>query len=253
MAGTDVDAVLIRPDWPAPPQVHAAATTRLGGVSEGPWSSLNLGQHVGDRPQAVAENRARLTALLALPAAPLWLDQVHAAQVVGAHEWYAGLRADGCFARRPAEVCVVMTADCLPVLLCDRDGRAVAALHAGWRGLAAGVLDSGVAAFERAGSAAGELLAWLGPAIGIDVYEVGDEVRDAFDRGEERAAFRQNPRGRWQMDLAGLARARLAALGVDAVHGGDLCTHSAADRFFSHRRDGRCGRQAALIWLQTGD
>jgi YfiH family protein len=250
MARTDSKTGLIRPDWPAPPQVRAVATTRVGGVSKGPWSSLNLGGHVGDSPEAVAENRRRLADRLALPAGPCWLDQVHGDHVTDARDWHAGLEADGCVTAGAGQVCAVMTADCLPVLLCDRGGRMVAALHAGWRGLVAGILDAGVAAFAKGEVAAGDLLAWLGPAIGADAYEVGDEVRDAFDRPDERAAFVKNARGRWQMDLAGLASARLAALGVTAVYGGGLCTHRHADRFFSHRRDGICGRQAALIWLQ---
>ena len=199
MAGNGVDSVVIRPDWPAPPRVCAAASTRVGGVSEGPWASLNLGRHVDDRPEAVTENRSRLAAWLALESAPLWLDQVHGRRVVHAGEWVAGVQADGCFASGPAEVCVVMTADCLPVLLCDRAGQAVAALHAGWRGLAAGVLDAGVAAFANRRIAAGELLAWLGPAIGADAYEVGPEVRGVFDRPDERAASGPMPAaaGRW--------------------------------------------------------
>jgi YfiH family protein len=252
MARTESETGLIRPDWPAPPRVRAVATTRVGGVSNGPWSSLNLGGHVGDSPAAVATNRRRLADRLALPAGPCWLDQVHGDRVANARDWHTGLEADGCVTTDAGQVCVVMTADCLPVLLCDRDGRMVAALHAGWRGLAGGVLDAGVAAFADRGVAAGDLLAWLGPAIGADAYEVGDEVRTAFDCLDELSAFRKNRRGRWQMDLAGLASARLAALGVTAVYGGGLCTHRHADRFFSHRRDGTCGRQAALIWLQPG-
>ena len=253
MAGTGRVTDMIRPDWPAPPRVCAVATTRVGGLSGGPWESLNLGQHVGDDPEAVAGNRDLLAAELELPAAPLWLEQVHSGHVTDARDWHAGLRADGCIAHRAGEVCVVMTADCLPVLVCDRAGRAVAALHAGWRGLAAGILDAGIAAFAEAGFAADDLLAWFGPAIGADAYEVGDEVREAFERADEREAFLANPRGRWQMDLAALARTRLAHLGVTAVYGGDCCTHSEPERFFSHRRDGICGRQAALIWLRPGD
>lgn len=252
MADSHVAAELIRPEWPAPPQVCAAATTRSGGVSDGPWSSLNLGKHVDDRPMAVADNRRLLAARLALPAEPCWLEQVHGDRVIEAVDWVEGVQADGCIAQAAGQVCVVMSADCLPVLLCDRDGRAVAALHAGWRGLAAGILDAGVARFIDDGIAAAGLLAWLGPAIGVEAYEVGDEVRSAFDRADEIGAFRANSRGRWQMDLAALARARLAALGVAAVYGGGPCTHSDSKRFFSHRRDGICGRQAALIWLQPG-
>jgi YfiH family protein len=239
---------LIKPDWPAPSGVRAYATTRHGGVSVPPWDSLNLGDHVGDDPLAVVRNRLTLSRQLALPGSPHWLEQVHGACVVELSGGSVAAPADGSFSRQSGQVCVVLTADCLPILLCDRGGRAVAALHGGWRGLAAGVLEQGVACFANAGIQPKELLAWLGPAIGAAAYEIDEPVRRAFpDDGE---AFTQNPRGRWQLDLAGLARRRLAKAGVTASFGSQLCTFSDEQRFYSHRRDGNCGRQATLIWLE---
>jgi len=239
--------VWIVPDWPAPAAVRALSTTRAGGVSLAPYASLNLGAHVGDDPARVAENRARLRRLL--PAEPRWLNQVHGSAVVDAAA-VAGLPdADAAFSRKPGAVCVVMTADCLPVLLCDRAGTVVAAAHAGWRGLHGGVVEATVAAM---GVAPGELIAWLGPAIGPQAFEVGGEVRAAFVAADGRAeaAFRPAAQaGKWLADLYLLARQRLAALGVSAVHGGDCCTVGEADRFFSYRRDGVTGRMASLIWL----
>ena len=239
---------LIRPDWPAPPQVRACSTTRAGGLSEGPFHSLNLGDHVGDDPERVALNRARLRDRLDLPAEPLWLRQVHGCEVARASEAVAGCAADAAVARGPGQVCAVMTADCLPVLLCELGGRAVAAVHAGWRGLAAGVVEEAVAAL---GTGPDQVLAWLGPAIGPDAFEVGPEVRDRFlvsDRGAS-VAFRPASGDRWLADLYTLARRRLEAVGVRAVFGGGYCTYSQPDRFFSYRRDGSTGRMASLIWL----
>jgi len=242
---------LIEPDWPAPARVRAMATTRAGGVSAAAYASLNLGDHVGDDPAAVAENRRRLAAALKLPAAPLWLRQVHGRRVASAGRDGAGTEADAMVATVPGAVCAVLTADCLPVLFCDQGGTAVAAAHAGWRGLAAGVLEATVAALVAAGASADRLMAWIGPAIGAPAYEVGEEVRSAFLATDAGAAagFLANARGRWQLDLAGLARRRLAAAGVGRVYGGQHCTYSDPQRFFSHRRDGRCGRQAALVWI----
>ena len=235
--------------WPLPRGVRAAFTTRLGGVSVAPWDSLNLGVHVGDDPVAVAANRARLRALLALPAEPTWLSQVHGKDVFDLDRPHPNEVpvADAAIACAPGGVCVIMVADCLPVLFASRDGQRIAAAHAGWRGLAAGVLENTVAALELPPSA---LTAWLGPAISQPNFEVGDEVRAAFVDGDAGAAihFDRNPRGRWQADLAGLARRRLAALGLADVHGGHWCTVADRERFFSHRRDGRGGRMAALIW-----
>jgi YfiH family protein len=240
----------IRPDWPAPAQVRACSTTRAGGVSRGGYASLNLADHVGDDPACVARNRQRLVERLSLPAAPVWLRQVHGVTVVDAGQFDAPAGADASVAAQAGVVCAVLTADCLPLLLCDRRGTRVAAAHAGWRGLAAGVIEATVAAMA---CPAGELLVWLGPAISGQAYVVGDEVRAAFVSHEAAAtqAFRPAPDGGWQADLYALARQRLAALGVTAVYGGTHCTFREAARFYSYRRDGaRSGRMASLIWLQ---
>ncbi|NIP18843.1 MAG: peptidoglycan editing factor PgeF [Xanthomonadales bacterium] len=238
---------LIQPDWPAPGAVRAFTTTRRGGVSQGVWHSLNLGAHCGDDAGAVRRNRQQLRSLL--PAEPLWLDQVHGSQVVE----HAGGQdrqptADGAVARQPGQVCAVLTADCLPVLLCDTRGRCVAAAHAGWRGLAAGILESTVEAMCVAPE---RVMAWLGPGIGPRAYEVGAEVREAFVRGDAGAAKAFAPHGdRWLADLYLLARRRLEGTGIVQVFGGGLCTHDEPRRFFSHRRDGQTGRMATVIWLE---
>lgn len=245
------------PDWPAPANVRACMTTRTGGVSRPPWDSLNPAGHVGDDPAAVAANRAILRRHL--PAEPLWLEQVHGCDVVArSEETTVDLPppcADASLARRPGQVCAVLTADCLPVLLCDRAGTVVAAAHAGWRGLAAGVLEATVA---RMAVPPCEVLAWLGAAIGPDAFEVGDEVREAFVARHPLAAVAFRPAlpgtldgapRKWLADLYALARLRLAAAGVGEVYGGGLCTHADAARFYSYRRDGVTGRMASLIWL----
>lgn len=243
------DESVIEPRWPAPANVRAASTTRIGGVSVAPYATFNLGDHVGDSPEAVARNRDRLSESLNLPAQPLWLSQVHGIHVVDAAQVAAeaDVTADGCLARAPALVCAVLTADCLPVLLCGRDGDRVAALHAGWRGLAAGILEAGVAALGG-----GSLMAWLGPAIGPQAFAVGEDVRAAFCRNDSGAAYAFVPAdqpGAYFADLYTLARRRLRQAGVDAVYGEPCCTYSQPKRFFSFRRDGTCGRMATLIWL----
>lgn len=239
----------LRPEWPAPSAVRAATTLRDGGSSQGAYRSLNLGTHVGDEPAAVRENRERLRAALHLPTEPCWLEQVHGATVVEAGTWPQPACADACVARDPGSVCAVLAADCLPVLFCSRAGDRVAAAHAGWRGLAAGILDSTVSSLGLPG---GEILAWLGPAIGPQAFEVGDEVRIAFTARDAAAegAFERNARGRWQADLYALARLELGRLGVQAVYGGGLCTYADDARFFSYRRDGQTGRMATLIWIE---
>jgi len=241
----------IAPDWPAPPTVRAAATLRSGGVSQGVFSSLNLGSHVGDEAAAVAENRRLLRAALKLPAEPTWLNQVHGIEVVDAEGVTpeAPPTADASVARSAGAVCVVMTADCLPVLFCDRAGTRVGAAHAGWRGLAGGVLGETVKALDVQPS---QLMAWLGPAIEQDAFEVGHEVHEAFiGRAADNAgAFRANARGRWQADLYQLARNELARLGVAAVYGGGFECFADSKRFFSYRRENRTGRMATLIWLE---
>ncbi|WP_217705749.1 peptidoglycan editing factor PgeF [Peristeroidobacter soli] len=310
----------ITPDWPAPPNVKSAATLRTGGVSQGAFSSLNFGSHVGDEPAAVAENRRLLRAALKLPPEPAWLNQVHGINVVdatggtvaassrnasdarsstavdatreavasfsnvsGASSSTAdanssGARgassisegggsrtqenpasaggampvaptADASVARGAGAVCVVMTADCLPVLFCDRAGTRVGAAHAGWRGLAGGVLGATIKALDVPPSS---LMAWLGPAIEQDAFEVGDDVHEAFLKlaAENAAAFRSNERGRWQADLYQLARNELARLGVTAVYGGGFKCFADSERFFSYRRENRTGRMATLVWLE---
>ena len=241
---------LIRADWPAPPGVIAGTTTRTGGVSARPFASLNLGAHVGDDPAAVSENRRRLAEFLDLPEAPRWLEQVHGSRVVhaGNAEFASGPpEADAAVCLEGRAVLGILTADCLSVLLCDSNSQAIGAIHCGWRGLAAGVIDAAVHAMTVPPA---RLLAWLGPAIGQDRFEVGDDVRDLFLAGIENAAtcFRPNANGRWQADLGGLARLYLARAGVGGVYGGGFCTHRDAGRFFSYRRDGRCGRMASYIF-----
>ncbi len=243
---------LITPDWPAPARVRAVATTRDGGVSAGSWASFNLGTHVGDDPAAVAANRQRLRTALGFSGEPAWLEQVHGTAVVEARAAPLPVSADASIGTASSAPCVIMTADCLPVLFCNDEGTQVAAAHAGWRGLAAGVLEATLAALAAAGAPAAGLMAWLGPAISGPAYEVGEEVRGAFLAADPAAAigFRANARGRWQLDLEAIARQRLAAAGVGRVYGGGFCTATDAGRFFSHRRDGRSGRQATLVWLE---
>lgn len=240
----------LTPEWPAPKWIRAVSSTRLGGVSVPPFDSLNLGDHVGDDPASVQQNRARLGDELALPSAPLWLRQVHGTRVVDAKDASRGAEADACVAFEAGLVCVVMTADCLPVLFCDREGTRVGIAHAGWRGLAAGVLEATVRALDCERS---RLLAWLGPAIGPRAFEVGDEVRAAFVERHPTAqtAFEPSPTGRWLADIYALARLRLREAGVSAVFGGGLCTYTDAERFYSYRRDTRTGRMASLIWREA--
>ncbi|MCG6873150.1 MAG: peptidoglycan editing factor PgeF [Gammaproteobacteria bacterium] len=246
------EASLIHADWPAPATVRAVSTRRGGGCSTGAYASFNLGDHVGDEPAAVLANRAGLREQAGLPGSPLWLRQVHGGVLVDAGRYRPGVAADGAFSTTPGQVLAILTADCLPVLLCARDGSRVAALHAGWRGLAAGILEAGVKAL---GTAAARQLAWLGPAIGPDAYEIGAEVRAQLIAGDAGAAacFRPSRPGHWYADLYALARSRLEAAGVGAIHGGGRCTFSEPGEFFSYRRDGSCGRMATLVWLQPGD
>ena len=242
----------LTPDWPAPANVRAAATLRTGGVSAAPFDSLNLGSHVGDDPAAVAQNRRLLKAALQLPGEPGWLNQVHGTQVVVATSADTPPTADASVAKEVGQICVVLTADCLPVLFCDRRGTRVGAAHAGWRGLAGGVLGATIAALEVPPS---QLLAWLGPAIEQEAFEVGPEVREQFLKLDacNEAAFRSNARGRWQADLYQLARNELARLGVTDVSGGGLRCHAEEERFFSYRRNSRTGRMATLAWLLNSE
>ncbi len=234
------------PDWPAPANVRACVSTRAGGVSQAPFDSFNLGDHVGDEPAAVAENRRRLEQ--AQGCRPAWLSQVHGIEVVEADPSRVAT-ADASWSATPGIACAVLTADCLPALFCDRAGTRVAAAHAGWRGLAGGVLE---ATLDKLAVPAGEVLVWLGPAIGPQAFEVGPEVREAFlaDHAEAKVAFVPSVNaGRYMADIYQLARIRLAARGVTAVYGGGLCTFSDTERFYSYRRNPRTGRQASLVWL----
>lgn len=242
----------LRPDWPAPPRVQAVSTTRLGGISQPPYDQLNLALHVGDDPACVLHNRDLLRTRLELPAAPCWLEQVHGKVVVDAAICAPGTNADGSYTNRPNVVCAVLTADCLPVLFTTREGTGVAAAHAGWRGLVAGVLEETVDSLCRATSSSpAALLAWLGPAIGPGAFEVGAEVRQAFIERDPACAvaFVANRPGHYLADLYALARLLLQRHGVDAVYGGGLCTFSEAGRFYSYRRTPRTGRMASCIWM----
>ena len=276
-----IDPEFVHPDWPAPGNVRALTTARIGGFSRGPYASLNLGDHVGDAPDDVRRNRALLREVLTLPAEPVWLKQVHGVNVVDAASVNVGATADGAWTGRPGVVCAVLTADCLPVFLCNRQGTKVALLHAGWRGLTAGVIEAGLRALATPGA---ELLAWFGPAIGPDSYEVGDDVRNVFLAQDAGAAvcFHEHGAGRWLANLYALARRRLQVKGVNAIYGGNFCTLRERERFFSFRRagmrqcrerhdsrdgggratqgaiaedaesdrrDGVTGRMASLIWL----
>lgn len=237
-------------DWPAPSHVHAGVTTRLGGVSGAPYRSLNLAAHVQDDPLAVQRNRAILRERMALPSEPCWLNQVHGNNVVDAAMTYPNPpQADASVTDQPASVCVVMTADCLPVLLCDRAGQQVAAVHAGWRGLHNRVIS---AALARLAVTPSEILAWLGPAIGPQAFEVGVDVYDAFMKCDPAyaAVFRGKDPQHWWMDAYAAARLELQQAGVTAVFGGDFCTVHDPKRFYSYRRDGITGRMASLIWME---
>lgn len=235
----------IKPDWPLPPGVKAAVTLRDGGVSVGGYASLNPADHVGDDPEAVAANRAIIRDRLQLPSEPVWLRQVHGIEVVKADQVEGVPEADASYTDCAGMVCAVLTADCLPVLFCGDGGRVLAAAHAGWRGLRAGVIERTLSAMN-----CGDVSVWLGPAIGPDNFEVGDEVREAF-LDNAAVAFRSHGPGKWLADIYQLARLRLAELGVDSIHGGGLCTVADSGRFYSYRRDGAAtGRMASLIWRQ---
>lgn len=239
-------AAWITPDWPAPANVRATVSTRAGGVSQAPFDSLNLGDHVDDDPAAVAENRRRLVA--AHGCQPAWLSQVHGIEVVEADPSRIAV-ADASWSATPGIACAVLTADCLPALFCDRAGTRVAAAHAGWRGLVGGVLE---ATLDKLAVAPEDVLVWLGPAIGPQAFEVGAEVREAFlaQHAETEAAFAPSRNeGRYMADIYQLARIRLAARGVTAVYGGDFCTFSDTERFYSYRRSSRTGRLSSLVWL----
>ena len=236
----------ITPEWPAPARVKTLITTRNGGVSAGAYASFNLGWSSGDDKTAVDANRRKLRACL--PQEPKWLRQMHGAHAVIADGRTDIPEADAAIARKAGTVCAVMIADCMPILLCDRAGSVVAVAHAGWRGLSAGIIETTVLKMDVS---PGELLAYLGPAIGPAAFEVGSDVRDAFTAADPAAAdaFQPHRMDKWLADLFQLARLGLARSGVRQIFGGDFCTYSDAARFYSYRRDQETGRMAALIWL----
>lgn len=238
---------LIVSDWPVPAGIHALTTTRLGGVSQPPFDSLNLGDHVGDDPQAVSHNRKRLLQLAALPTAPLWLNQTHSTQVIDAAHWTTGIEGDAMISERAGQVCAILTADCLPICLCDSKGQQIAAIHAGWRGLAAGIIER---TFTQMTAAPNEILAWLGPAIGPQAFEVGHDVYRAFTEQDpdSEMAFEKQDANHFLADIYQLARLKLQRQGVNAIYGGQHCTVSDPAHFYSYRRDGKTGRMATLIW-----
>lgn len=235
----------IEADWPAPESVVAGTTTRQGGVSSGSYLSYNLGKHVGDDDDCVAENRRLFVSACDLPREPDWLTQVHGCAVAVSGEITPD-EADAAITRNAGDVVAVLTADCLPLLLCADDGAEIAAIHGGWRGLAGGVVAS---TLSRMTTPRKRIMAWLGPAISKAAFEVGGEVREAFVGADPGSAscFEANEHGRWQADLYAIARRHLLAAGVEAVFGGDYCTYRDRERFFSYRRDGQCGRMASFV------
>lgn len=244
------------PDWPAPANVRSCITTRRGGVSTGPYASNNFGLHVGDDPELVAQNRKTLRDQLGLLKEPQWLEQIHGTNLVTAKDDGLVRTADASYTNEPGQACLVMTADCLPIFLCDKRGTEVAALHCGWRSLAKGICAQTLKKFT---SAPGDLMAYLGPAISQAHFEVGVDVLEAFfesartpQQAEQIAtAFISGERPlHFQADIYALARAELSALGVNAIYGGGLCTFAQSEDFFSYRRDGVTGRMASLIWLE---
>ena len=239
---------LIVPQWPLPPSVRACSSTRIGGVSEAPYDSLNLGAHCGDNQAHVDENRARVYQAAGFPQQPVWLEQVHGRDVLKlTGEPPASKRADAAWTNQRGTVCAVMTADCLPVLFCNKVGTEVAAAHAGWRGLCDGVLEETVASFSDAPE---NIIAWMGPAIGPTAFEVGAEVREAFMARDAQAGSAFVPKGeKYMANLFELARQRLGNVGVTQLYGGDRCTYSEPEEFFSWRRDRTTGRLASFIWL----
>ncbi|MGK7286946.1 purine nucleoside phosphorylase YfiH [Buttiauxella agrestis] len=239
---------LIVPHWPLPQGVAACSSTRIGGVSQPPYDSLNLGAHCGDNLDDVEENRRLFFAAAMLPSKPVWLEQVHGKEVLKlTGKPYLSKRADASYSSTPGTVCAVMTADCLPVLFCNKAGTEVAAAHAGWRGLCEGVLEETVACFKDAPE---NIMAWLGPAIGPEAFEVGPEVREAFMAKDIQADSAFRPYGdKYIADIYTLARQRLSAVGITQIFGGDRCTYSEAGDFFSYRRDRTTGRMASFIWL----
>lgn len=250
MSAINVSASFICPQWPAPKKVKAYSSTRLGGVSKSPFSSLNLGAHVGDDAKSVDSNRQLFALQTNMPKSLRWLNQVHGSHTVHLPSSVAGdIAADASFTQMKEQVCAVMTADCLPLLVCNEKGTEVAACHAGWRGLCEGVIESCIAQFDSTEG----LMVWLGPAIGARAFEVGSEVKQAFiDKDiSAEAAFKPSTNDKkWLADIYLLAKQRLAKLGIDQIYGGDFCTYEDEEHFFSYRRDQQTGRLASVIWIE---
>ena len=236
-------------DWPAAGNIRAFTTTRLSGYSQGDYAGLNLASHVNDNLFDVEKNRQLLVDQLALPAQPLWLNQVHGIGVVNAVTASQLVTADAAYSDQKNKVCAILTADCLPVLICNRQGTKVAAVHAGWRGLLAGVIEETINSMQEP---AENILIWLGPAIGSQAFEVGEEVKQAFvhDIPETEPAFKANRAGHYLADLYQIAKIRLNKIGVQSVSGGDYCTYTDSIRFYSYRRQENTGRMATLIWME---
>lgn len=232
-------------DWPAPANVHAATTLRTGGVSVNGYASLNPASYVGDEPESVSQNRQLISTMLTLPSEPIWLNQTHSNHAVRADVSDFPMAADASYSNEAGVVCTVMTADCLPLLVCSADGKEIAAIHAGWRGLVNGIIDNTIAAFQSR-----DVLVWLGPAIGPKHFEVGADVLAAFitRSGDYAAGFKQQSQDKWLADIYQLARINLVALGINKVYGGGLCTVTDHKRFYSYRRDKVTGRMATMIW-----
>ena len=239
---------LIYPDWPAPDNIKAVNTARIGGISSPPYDGFNLADHVGDDVDRVASNRDYLIELAQLPSDPLWLEQTHSTLIIDSQNWHSGIEADAMISHNTNHVCVVMTADCLPILLCNQQGDTVAAVHAGWRGLAAGIIEKTIHSFSCNPY---DIVAWLGPAIGPNQFEVGEDVYHAFTQHDPQAklAFQQSDSEHYLADIYRLARQRLNNLGISAIYGGDYCTVTDHQQFFSYRRDGVTGRMTSLIWI----
>jgi YfiH family protein len=239
---------LIYPDWPAPDTIHALSTARQGGFSLPPYDSFNLGTHVGDAPNTVIKNRDYLANVAQLPESPRWLNQIHGARVINSNDWQLNIDADAMVSQQNHHICTIMTADCLPLLMCNKQGNTVAAIHAGWRGLATGIIEKTIAELRCAPQ---DILVWLGPAIGPNQFEVGPDVYQTFTQHSAKAiqAFQQTDASHYLADIYLLARQRLTALGVSAIFGGDFCTASEKQQFFSYRRDDITGRMASMIWI----
>jgi YfiH family protein len=235
----------IKPDWPVASNIHAVATLRSGGVSQGTFNSLNLGLHVNDEPENVYKNRRIISRMLDLPSEPVWMEQVHGIDVIKADQSKQIEKADASYTDQENTVCAVLTADCLSILLATTDGSKIAAIHAGWRGLLSGVVANTVNTMGTI-----NLIAWLGPAIGADCFEVGQEIKDSFIKKSEKftQVFTKTNEKKYLVDIYKLAKIELASVGIKQVYGGGFCTVTDKERFYSYRRDGETGRMATLIW-----